>query len=192
MTTPVNKANVESLDVTTTNIQLRKQYSDITVANSGFTSPTAGKDLFFQPFDERYLISYDDGSIERDSKSIYQSRRFEDSYFYSLSKSSGKGNLFATVLKSNVRNKSKLLNEANVLVINRSKLASSGIGTNTLNDGLTNSRVYGTRVQDRQISLNVPEGIEALGVFESNDVRIPIFQVSLLVHILDQVETTVI
>ena len=118
-----------------------------------------GKDLFFQPFDEeRYLISYDDGSIEPLTPS--QFTKADDSKtvtFTALSKSSGKANLFATVLKSNVRNKSKLLNEANVLVINRSRLASSGIGTNTLNDGLTNSRVYGTRVQDRQISLNVPE-----------------------------------
>mgnify|MGYP001176090435 CR=1 FL=1 len=175
LTTPVNKPNVESLDVTTTNIQLRKQYSDITVANSGFTSPAAGKDLFFQPFDEeRYLISYDDGSIEPLTPS--QFTKADDSKtvtFTALSKSSGKANLFATVLKSNVRNKSKLLNEANVLVINRSKLASSGIGTNTLNDGLTNSRVYGTRVQDRQISLNVPEAIELLGVFESNDASDP-------------------
>ena len=175
LTTPVNKPNVESLDVTTTNIQLRKQYSDITVANSGFTSPAAGKDLFFQPFDEeRYLISYDDGSIEPLTPS--QFTKADDSKtvtFTALSKSSGKANLFATVLKSNVRNKSKLLNEANVLVVNRSRLASSGIGTNTLNDGLTNSRVYGTRVQDRQISLNVPEAIELLGVFESNDASDP-------------------
>ena len=175
LTTPVNKPNVDSLDVTTTNIQLRKQYADITVANSGFTSPAAGKDLFFQPFDEeRYLISYDDGSIEPLTPS--QFTKSDDSKtvtFTALSKSSGKANLFATVLKSNVRNKSKLLNEANVLVVNRSKLASSGIGTNTLNDGLTNSRVYGTRVQDRQISLNVPEAIELLGVFESNDASDP-------------------
>ncbi len=175
LTTPVNKPNVDSLDVTTTNIQLRKQYSDITVTNSGFTSPAAGKDLFFQPFDEeRYLISYDDGSIEPLTPS--QFTKADDAKtvtFTALSKSSGKANLFATVLKSNVRNKSKLLNESNVLVVNRSKLASSGIGTNTLNDGLTNSRVYGTRVQDRQISLNVPEAIELLGVFESNDASDP-------------------
>ena len=34
-------------------------------------------------------------------------------------------------------NKQKKLNEANVLIIDRSTLTSSGIGTNTLNDGLT-------------------------------------------------------
>ena len=51
--------------MTTTTVQLRKQYSNITVANNQFTSPNAGADLFFQPFDEeRYFISYNEGSIE--------------------------------------------------------------------------------------------------------------------------------
>ena len=64
LTTPVSRRNIASLDVTNTTIQLRKQYSDITVANSQFTSPDAGANLFFQPFDEeRYFISYNDGLI---------------------------------------------------------------------------------------------------------------------------------
>ncbi len=65
LTTPVSRQNLESLDVTNTTIQLRKQFSDITVANNQFTSPNAGTNLFFQPFDEeRYFISYNDGSVE--------------------------------------------------------------------------------------------------------------------------------
>ena len=68
-----------------------------------------------------------------------------------------------------VKNKLKKVNEANVINITRSTLSSSGIGTNTLNDGLTNSRIFGTRVQDRKISLNIPDAASLLGVFESND-----------------------
>ena len=86
-----------------------------------------------------------------------------------MSKTSGKANLFATVLKAKVKNKLKKVNEANVVNVRRSVLASSGIGTNTLNDGLTNSRIFGTRVQDRKISLNIPDAASLLGVFESND-----------------------
>ena len=63
--TPVTHKNLESLDVTTTTVQFRKQYSNINVVNNSFTSPSAGSNLFFQPFDEeRYFISYDDGSVE--------------------------------------------------------------------------------------------------------------------------------
>ena len=171
LTTVLSRQNIASLDVTNSTIQLRKQYSDITVANSQFTSPDAGANLFFQPFDEeRYFISYDDGSVEplkqsqveiaADSKTVT---------FVGLSKTSGKANLFATVLKSKVVTKQKKLNEANTVIINRSSLSSSGIGTNTSNDGLTSSSVFGTRVQDKKISLNVPDVVEVLAVIESND-----------------------
>ena len=169
--TPVSRKNIASIDVTTTNLQFRKQFSDITVANSQFTSPDAGADLFFQPFDEeRYFISYNDGSIEplKDSQvNIADDKKTVT--FVGLSSVSGKANLFATVLKSKVKNKLKKVNEANVINVTRSTNASSGIGTNTLNDGLTNSRVFGTRVQDRKISLNVPDAASLLAVFESND-----------------------
>ena len=169
--TPVSRKNIASLDVTTTNLQFRKQYSDITVANSAFTSPNAGTDLFFQPFDEeRYFISYNDGSIEPlKSSQVTIAADKKTVSFVGLSSVSGKANLFATVLKSKVKNKLKKLNDANVINITRSTLTSSGIGTNTLNDGLTNSGIFGTRVQDRKISLNVPDVVQLLAVFESND-----------------------
>ena len=169
--TPVRHNNIESLDVTTTTVQLRKQFSDITVANNSFTSPNAGADLFFQPFDEeRYFISYNEGSIEPLKESQVEIAADKKTVtFVGLSSVSGKANLFATVLKSKVKNKLKKLNEANVINITRSSLSSSGIGTNSLNDGLTFNRVFGTRVQDRKISLNVPDAVQLLGVFESND-----------------------
>ena len=169
--TPVRHNNIESLDVTTTTVQLRKQFSDITVADNKFTSPTAGADLFFQPFDEeRYFISYNEGSIEPLKESQVEIAEDKKTVtFVGLSSVSGKANLFATVLKSKVKNKLKKLNEANVINISRSTLPSSGIGTNSLNDGLTFNRVFGTRVQDRKISLNVPDACQLLGVFESND-----------------------
>ena len=67
----------------------------------------------------------------------------------------------------------KKLNKANTLVVNYSKYASSGIGTTTLNDGLTYSQVYGVRVQDKEICLNVPDAIRVLGVFESSNTSDP-------------------
>jgi len=169
--TPVTHKNIESLDVTAATIQLRKQYTNINVSGGSFTSPNAGSGLFFQPFDEeRYSISYDDGTTEPlNSSQMTLAADSKTVTFVGLSKTSGKANLYATVIKGTVRNKQKRINEANVVVIGRSKLTSSGIGTNTLNDGLTYSRVYGTRVQDKKISLNVPEAVQLLAVFESND-----------------------
>ena len=169
--TPVGHNNLESLDVTTTTVQLRKQYSNITVANNQFTTPTAGADLFFQPFDEeRYFISYNDGLIEPLKESQVEIAADKKTVtFVGLSSVSGKANLFATVLKSKVKNKLKKLNDANVVIINRSSSTASGVGTNTSNDGLTHSTVFGTRVQDKKISLNVADACQLLAVIESND-----------------------
>ena len=171
ITTPLNHKNIASLDVTNTTVQFRKQYSGINVSSNSFTSPDAGTNLFFQPFDEeRYFISYADGSIEPlQASQMSLSANKKTVTFVGLSKASGKANLFATVLKGTVVTKKKNLNEANTLVINRSKLTASGIGTNTLNDGLTHSNVYGTRVQDKFISLQVPESVSLAAVYESND-----------------------
>ena len=175
LVTPVSRINVASLDVTNTTIQLRKQFSDITVASNQFTSPNVGADLFFQPFDEeRYFISYDDGSVEPLKESqISIAADKKTVTFVGLSKATGKANLFATVLKAKVKTKQKKLNESNVLVVNKSSLDSSGIGTNTSNDGLTSSNVFGVRVQDSKISLNVPDVCELLAVIESNDAGDP-------------------
>ena len=173
--TPVDHPYVESIDVTNTTIQIRKQYTDISVSGGQFTSPDAGKDLFFQPFDEeRYFISYDDGSVEpltNDQVDIADDSKTVT--FVALSKTSGKANLFATVLKTKTVVKQKKLNEANVLIISRSNSTASGIGTNTSNDGLTYHTAFGTRVQDEKISLNVPDAAQLLGVFESNDTSEP-------------------
>ena len=169
--TPVSYTNIESVDVTNTTLQIRKQYTDISVSNGQFTTPTAGANLFFQPFDEeRYFVSYDDGTIERltsDKVTIADDKKTVT--FVGLSTTVTKANLFATVLKSKVTTKQKKLNEANVLVIDRSSSTASGIGTNTLNDGLTHHNAYGTRVQDEKICLNVPDAAQLLGVFESRD-----------------------
>ena len=54
------------------------------------------------------------------------------------------------------------------------KNVGSGIGTTTLNDGLTYGNYpFGTRVQDERISLNAPDVIEIHGIFESADTTNP-------------------
>ena len=107
--TPVSYTNIESVDVTNTTLQIRKQYTDISVSNGQFTTPTAGANLFFQPFDEeRYFVSYDDGTIERltsDKVTIADDKKTVT--FVGLSTTVTKANLFATVLKSKVTTKQK-------------------------------------------------------------------------------------
>ncbi len=169
--TPLTHKHIESVDVTTTTLQFRKQYTNISFSGSEFTSPNCGAEYFFQPFDEeRYLVSYDDGSVEPlTTDQVIISDDKKTVKFVALSKASGKASLYATLLKGDIKTKLKKINDANVISIVNSNDVASGVGTNTKNDGLTFSKIYGTRVQDEKISLNVPECVSLVAVFESND-----------------------
>ena len=85
--------------------------------------------------------------------------------------------MIATLRKINVKEKVKEKQKINILTVVGSASSISGIGTTTLNDGLTYNTVYGTRVQDNEISLNAPDVTKVYGVFESTNVSAPIFPV---------------
>ena len=90
-----------------------------------------------------------------------------------LSKAAGDATLTATIRRSSLSSKEKSIVRCSDLIISNSELTGSGTGDTTLNDGLTHSEYYGTRVQDEEISLNVPEVSRILAVFESNDTNDP-------------------
>ena len=83
--------------------------------------------------------------------------------------------MIATLRKINVTSKIKERLKINDLNIFNSNDSSSGIGTTTTNDGLTYGTVYGTRVQDEEISLNVPDVLKVHAVFESKDTDNPAY-----------------
>ena len=89
--------------------------------------------------------------------------------------------MIATLRKVNVTSKIKEKQKINVLNIVGSASSTSGIGTTTLNDGLTYNTVFGTRVQDSEISLNVPDVTKVYGIYESsntNNASLPVLTLS--------------
>ena len=166
LTTPLIHTNIKSVNITSANLQIRKRFDNLTISSGQVTTPSAGTDLLFQPFNlERYIISYDDGSIERLTRDKFSiSANKKTVTFRGLSKSSGKADLLTTLLKTKVTIKEKTLQKASVLTLSRSNSRSS---KNSV-DGLTFSRIHGTRVQDQKISLNVCDAVDLLGVFESD------------------------
>lgn len=184
--TKVGKSNINSLSIAESEIIQRKLFSSITVQNDSTLTVSINPlelDIYFESFDEdKFVITYSDGSIEpmrfdkfdaaEDLKSIT---------FRGLSKSSGTADVIATVSNRAPSSKIKKLNKTSSITILNSKLTSSGIGTTTLNDGLTYSNVYGTRVQDTEISLNVPDVLRVLAIYESSgtsDPRLPTLQLT--------------
>ena len=99
--------------------------------------------------------------------------------------------------RSKLYSKSKKIVRCSDLIVRKSKYDGSGIGVSfSFNDGLNvdasgsvitagNRKGYGTRVQDREISLNYPDIHRVLAVFESNDTTDPTLP-SLTVNIASQ------
>jgi hypothetical protein len=182
--TRLNRSNVSSISLDSSEIKQRRVFPNQTITAGTIVLTITDEDVFFDSFDEdKFLISYSDGSIEplrRDKFSIVDSSG-KQIQFTGLSKTSGNATVIATVRNIKPNSKNKKLNKASTLIVSNSKLSSSGVGTTSLNDGLTYSQVYGTRVQDEEISLNVPDVVRVLAVYESSgsdDPELPILQLS--------------
>ena len=166
------KANVSNVDLSTSSLSIRKNYTVNIVDGKLSASVTADTNETFLPFDEeRYSLVRSDGSYE-----ILTTDKFEftsDSQtlmIYGLGSNDTGATLYSTLKKVSSKYKVKNKKRVNTLIVDKSANSSSGIGTTTLNDGLAYGNYpYGTRVQDDLISLNVPDVIEVLGVFESTD-----------------------
>jgi hypothetical protein len=168
--TPLPERNISNVYLETTTITQRRTFKNQTVSNSSLSISISDADVFFAAFDEdRYLITYSDGTVETlRSDKFAITNNGKTATFIDLSKSSGTVEVVATIQNTKPNPKIKKLNKVSTITIDKSSLTSSGIGTTTLNDGLTYSQIYGIRVQDEDISLNVPDVVRVLGIYESS------------------------
>jgi hypothetical protein len=178
--------NVSSINLEGNEVLQRRSYDIASFSGNSIsvTIDPSDIDVYFDSFDEdRFVITYSDGSIEPMREDKYNvSLDGKTLTFNGLKYTSGtNAKLIATVKNIKVNSKTKKLNKVSSIVVSNSKLVSSGIGTTTLNDGLSYSQIYGTRVQDKEISLNVPDVVRVLAVYESNgisDPSLPILQIT--------------
>ena len=175
-TAKLSKTSVQTIDTENTDIALKRQYNIASFSNNSITGPSLDTDFIYQPFNsERYSLCYSDGRIETltQDKLIF-TNGLKDLEIRNLSESSGSNaTLIVSLKKDKVKEKVKKLNKTNSITISRSRNSASGTGDATLNDGLTYNEVYGTRVQDNEISLNTPDVVRVLGIFESLDTNDP-------------------
>ena len=161
---------ISSIDLSSSEITTRQQFTFNVSGNSATITITSTNE-FFETFDEeRYNIAYSDGTIQilKEENLVFTADR-KSVTLVGLSKASDTAAIFlGTVKRTEVKSQKKTLDVCSTIVINRSKKDGSGTGQNTLGDGLTSSSVYGTRVQDREISLNLPDVVRVLGIYESN------------------------
>ena len=164
--------NIESVDLTDSTLFLRKEdTSQSTDGNGQLTLPSlTGTDLVYAPFDEeRYNVTYNDGSVQALTSDQVVIATGSKSVTISGLTASQSGNVVvqSTHQKSKVKSKQKSLTRNATTLITKSNRSYSGVSS-SITDGLTPSEVFGLRVQDREISLGVPDVVRVTAVFESS------------------------
>jgi len=173
--TPLPKKYISNVDLTESEITIRKEFN--LVINQNVTNTIqCESDEAFLPFDEeRYVLINSNGDFEvlTGDKFIYGDRS-KSITIYGMS-TNGPGRLIATLSKNRVTSRTKTANRANSIIVNKSTLVSSGIGSTTLDDGLEyGSYGYGLRVQDKEICLLEPDVTKVYAIFESSDTFEPV------------------
>jgi hypothetical protein len=174
--TKLPKNNISNVDLTNTNLTIRKSFTVNIASNQLSAAVVAGTNETFLPFDEeRYSLIRSDGFTE-----LLTSDRFAfinggaQLQIFNLGTDNTGATLITTLRKIKPKAKAKRKNRVNSIIIDKSKYVGSGIGGTTLNDGLEfGNYAYGTRVQDKNISLNTPDIIKIHGIFESADTANP-------------------
>jgi hypothetical protein len=173
----INESNISSVDLSGSNLLVSKQITGQTTDSTGSltlnVSSTGISSAFFENFDsERYSVFYADGTIEdltSDQFSLSSNGTILTLSGLTPSQSSNV-TLNVSVKKNSVQSKTKNYVRSQKLTVNK---VSSGISTAL--SGLTTSNYYGLRIDDREISLNVPDVAKVISVYESLDSGSPTF-----------------
>lgn len=168
----LNHKNVSQLNLNNSDFILRKTYSISSGEFSdGAWSQTLETDpnLTLEPFDEEdYTLTFSNGSIATlsDQKLTVSGRTIS---IQGITPNSNSALLTVTYKKSNAKTRKKIYTRCSELLVDK---ISSGINTNS--NGLTLSSIYGLRVDDEEISLNIPDVESVLGIFESSSSSDPV------------------
>ena len=167
--TQLPKDNISNVDLTDASLVIRKTQNVNITDGQLATALDAGANETFLPFTvERYFLQRSDGTTEvLTSDKVQINAASTQLQIYGLG-----GNddavLVTTLKKLKPKSKVKIRNRVNTLLVDKSTNDASGITTLTANDGLTYGNYpYGTRVQDEEISLNVPDAIQIHKIYES-------------------------
>jgi len=173
------KKNVSIIDTSNSNLIVSRQLPNTSINTNKITlssqvglAATVGiTSAFFEPFDaEKYSIHYPDGSVEPlTSDQVSITNGGNDISFSGLSNGSNStATVNVTLKKMGITSKSKIFTRSQQLEITRST------GISTANSNLTQSSRYGLRVEDEEISLNVPDVVNVIAIYESKNTSTPV------------------
>ena len=130
---------------------------------------------FFVPFDqERYSVHYNGGGIGTITSDQFVLSGNTVTISGLLPNQINNVVVNTTLVKNGIQSKVKTYNKSQTLSVTRSKNPQSGSGiSSSIGDGLTYNQFYGLRVQDEEISLNYPDVVKIISIYESFDSSAP-------------------
>ncbi len=180
--TKLPKKNISIVNTSNSNLTISRQLTNKAITDdgnglgsitltsqAGIAATTGITSAFFEPFDaEKYSIHYTDGTTEPlTSDQVTITNSGNDIVFSGLSKTSGNATVNVTLKKIGITSKPKIFNRSQQLEVTRS----TGISTATSN--LLLDERYGLRVEDEEISLNTPDVVNIVAIFESKNKNTP-------------------
>jgi hypothetical protein len=178
------ESNTSSVNLSSANLYINEQLTEKNVDGSNQIQLDSSAEfsdvgtVSWATFDqERYGIGYSGGNIapiSDDAFNISGNTLTIKGLNNSLSNNDTVVNV--TGIKSGIKSKVKNFTRSTVLQVTGSKLVESGSdANNSKNDGLTYNQYYGLRVQDEEISLNYPDVVKVLSIYESLNTNDPTF-----------------
>ena len=174
------ESNISSVDLSNSQLLITNQITGESTDGSGelvFGLPTGISSAFYESFDqERYSVHYTGGGIGTVTSDAFTLTGGGSGVEIKglLSGQSSNVVVNTTLKKNGIQSKIKKFTRSAIEVVELSKLAQSGSASSiSISDGLTYNPYYGLRVQDDQISLNVPDVSKVLVVYESTNTADP-------------------
>ena len=173
---PLPVENIASVDLANSDLTITKQITGKSVTGNSLTLTVADavdinagiSSVFFEAFDaERYTITEDDGTPVELKSGMFSLGANGNSVTFTGLPNNGAVTVQATLKKKGVTNKTKDFTKSNKVSIVRT----SGVSEVT---GLTTSKYYGTRIEDNEISLNVPDVVNVRAIYESTNTAAPV------------------
>jgi len=167
------ESNISSINLSTSNLYIREQVSKTTSSNQLVLNSTTDfsgiSSVNFAGFDaERYSVHYSAGGIGTITADSFDHTTNEVTIRNLIDGDDAVTS--TTLIKNGIKSKIKTYIRSELLTVDKSI---SGVTTSI--SGLTTSNYYGLRVQDEEISLNRPDVVKVLAVYESLDSLDPVF-----------------
>jgi len=169
-------SNISSVDLSESQLSVTRQITGLTISGNSVTfnlsNVTGITSASFETFDqERYSVHYTSGGIGTITSDTFT---LSGNNVTITGLDNGDAVINTTLKKNGIQSKIKEYARSAVGFVTFSTLSRSGAGTSdSIADGLTFNPYYGLRVQDDQISLNVPDVSKVLAVYESTNTSDP-------------------